>query len=58
MRMQRRVLGVLFAALTAGFAGVAAAAIAAHAGARGWVIGLAAAALAVWMAELSYRALR
>ena len=54
---QRRALGALFLLLAVGFVGVAAAAIAAHAGARSWVIALAAAALALWLLGLAVRAL-
>ena len=54
---QRRALGALFLLLAVGFAGVAAAAIAARAGARSWVIALAAAALALWLLGLAVRAL-
>jgi hypothetical protein len=51
--MQRRALGVLFLVLTLVFGAVAVAA-----GAAGqWVIAAAAAALAVWMAGLAFRAL-
>jgi hypothetical protein len=50
----RRALGALFAVLALAFAGIAAAA-----GAAGqWVILVASAALAVWMAGLALRALR
>ena len=58
MPSQRRALGALFAFLALGFAGIASAAIAASAGARSWVVGAAAAAIAVWMASLAFRALR
>lgn len=56
---QRRALGALFALLAVGFAGIAFAAAygASNAGA-GWVIALAAVALAVWLASLAFRALR
>jgi hypothetical protein len=51
--MQHRALGVLFLVLALVFGGVAVAA-----GAAGqWVIAAAAAALAVWMAGLAFRAL-
>jgi hypothetical protein len=51
---QRRALGALFVVLALAFAGIAAAA-----GAAGqWVILVAAAALALWMAGLALRALR
>jgi hypothetical protein len=56
---QRRVLGALFLLLALGMAGIAfAAAYGAHNAAAGWVIALAAAALAVWLASLALRALR
>ena len=51
---QRRALGALFAVLALAFGGIAVAA-----GAAGqWVILVAAAALALWMAGLALRALR
>jgi hypothetical protein len=51
---QRRALGALFAAIALAFGGIAAAA-----GTAGqWVIVVAAAALALWMAGLAVRALR
>jgi hypothetical protein len=56
---QRRALGALFLLLAIGLAGVA---FAAGNGAGGqfgrWVIVLAAAALAVWLASMAVRALR
>jgi hypothetical protein len=56
---QRRALGALFLLLASGFAGVA---YAAGDGAGGdvgrWVIVVAAAALAVWLATMAVRALR
>jgi hypothetical protein len=56
---QRRALGALFALLAIGFAGIA---FAAGYGARnvgaGWVIAVAAVALAFWFASMAYRALR
>ena len=55
---QRRVLGALFLLLAAAFAGIAFASIRAQAGARSWVVGFAAAALALWLGGLSLRALR
>jgi hypothetical protein len=56
---QRRALGALFALLAIGFAGIAFAAVdAARSVAAGWIIALAAAALAVWLASLAYKALR
>jgi len=51
---QRRALGVLFAALTLIFGGIAVA----GAAAGRWVIAAAAAALAVWMAGLALGGLR
>ena len=54
---QRRALGALFLLLAVAFAGVAVAAIAARAGTRSWVIGLAAAALALWLLGLAVRSL-
>ena len=51
---RRRSLGLLFALLAVGF--VALTAYAAVAGV--WVIAVAAGALAAWMAELAFRALR
>jgi hypothetical protein len=53
--VQRRLLGLLFAALAAGLGLVAV--FSALAGGRAWVIAVAAAALAVWMGDLSRRAL-
>jgi hypothetical protein len=58
MPSQRRALGALFGFLALGFAGIAAAAIASGSGARAWVVGLAAAAIGVWLASLAVRALR
>ena len=58
MPSQRRALGALFAFLAVGFAGIASAAIASGSGARAWVVGLAAAAIGVWLASLAVRALR
>jgi hypothetical protein len=56
---QRRALGALFALLAIGFAGMAfAAAYGASNVGAGWVIALAAVALAVWFASMAYRALR
>jgi hypothetical protein len=56
---QRPALGTLFAFLSLAFAGVA---FAAGYGAGGevgrWIVALAAAALAVWLATMSFRALR
>jgi hypothetical protein len=54
--MQRRALGALFAVLAAGLGAIAV--YSALSGGRAWVLGVAAAALAVWMAGLALRALR
>jgi hypothetical protein len=54
--VRRKPLAVLFLALAAGFAAIAI--FAATAGGGAWVIAVAAAALAVWMGELAYRAFR
>ena len=56
---QRRALGALFFLLAVGFAGIAFAAAygARHVGA-GWIIAVAAAALAFWFAGMAFRALR
>jgi hypothetical protein len=53
--VQRNLLGVLFAALAIGLAFIAV--YSARAGGGVWVIALAAAALALWMADLARRAL-
>jgi hypothetical protein len=56
---QRPALGALFALLAFAFAGVAFAAGYGAGGTLGrWVIALAAAVLAVWLASLAFRALR
>ena len=55
-RPSRPSLGILFALIAAGFAGVAVAA--ALAGGAAWVIAVAAGLLALWMGELSFRAFR
>ena len=55
LRVQRNLLGVLFAALAAGLGLIAV--YSALAGGGAWVIALAAAALALWMADLARRAL-
>ena len=56
---QRRALGALFALLAIGFGGIAfAAAYGARNAAAGWVIALAAVALALWLASMAYKALR
>jgi hypothetical protein len=54
--VQRRLLGLLFAALATGFALIAV--FSALQGGRALVIALAAAALAFWMGGLARRALR
>jgi len=54
---QRRALGALFLVLALGMAGIAFAAASSNVGA-GWVIAVAAGALAVWLASMAYRALR
>ena len=53
--MQRRLLGLLFAALSVGLGLIAL--FSALEGGGAWVIALAAAALAVWLADLARRAL-
>ena len=55
-REPRQPLGALFLLIAICLAGVAFAA--ARAGGGAWVIALGAGVLAVWMAELAYRALR
>ena len=54
--MQRRALGVLFLAIA--LALLAVAVWSAAEGGRAWVVALAAAALALWLGSLSFRALR
>ena len=54
--VRRRPLGALFLMLAALFAGIGF--VAAVEGGRAWVVAIAAAALAVWMAEMALRALR
>jgi hypothetical protein len=49
-------LGVLFSVLTCGFVGIAIAG--AIAGGRGWVIAVAAGAIAAWMGSFAAAALR
>jgi hypothetical protein len=57
--VQRRALGILFATLAAVFAATAVWAIlSAGNGAKGWVVALAAVALAAWLASLSVSAFR
>jgi hypothetical protein len=53
--VQRRLLGLLFALLALGLGLIAV--YSAFAGGRAWVVAVAAAALAVWMADLARRAL-
>ena len=53
--LQRRALGLLFLALAAGLAAVAV--LSALEGGRAWVVALAAGALALWLGDLSRRAL-
>jgi hypothetical protein len=54
--MQHRALGLLFSVLAAAFVLVAVAATG-H-GARGWIIAVAALALAVWMGSMALSAFR
>jgi len=54
--VQRRALGLLFAALALGLGAVGV--LSALAGGRAWVVALAAVGLAVWLADLARRALR
>jgi hypothetical protein len=53
--VQRRLLGLLFAVLSAGLGLIAV--FSALEGGRAWVIALAAAVLAIWMGDLARRAL-
>jgi hypothetical protein len=53
--VHRRALGVLFAVLAAGLGLIAV--LSALEGGRAWVVALAAATIALWMAGLAYRAL-
>ena len=55
-RPRRPSLGALFVLLATGFAGIAV--YAAQAGGQAWVVAVAAAVLALWLAELAFRALR
>jgi hypothetical protein len=58
-RVQRRALGILFAGLAVVLAATAAAAlIGAGGSAKRWVVGIAAVALAGWLASLAAAALR
>ena len=57
--MQRRALGVLFCVLAAGLIAVAVAALVGAGGeARGWIIAIAALALAGWLGSAGLSALR
>jgi hypothetical protein len=57
--VQRRVLGVLFCALAAALIATAVAALAGAGGqARGWIVAIAALALAGWLGSLGLSALR
>ena len=52
--MQRRALGILFATIAAVFAATAVwAVISAGSSAKGWVVGVAAFALAAWLGSLA-----
>jgi hypothetical protein len=51
-------MSALFFVLAASFAGVAFGSIRSAAGAGGWIVGLAAAVLALWLAGLAVRSLR
>jgi hypothetical protein len=55
-RGRRPSLGALFILLGAGFAGIAV--FAATEGGGAWVVALAAGVIALWLAELAFRALR
>jgi hypothetical protein len=57
--VQRRALGLLFTGLAVVLVAVAAAALAgAHDTARGWIVAVAALAVAGWLASLAWGALR
>jgi hypothetical protein len=57
--VQRRALGVLFCALAAGLIALAVAALVGAAGeARGWIVAIAALALAAWLGSVGLSALR
>jgi hypothetical protein len=57
--VQRRVLGVLFCALAAALIATAVAALVGAGGqARGWIVAIAALALAGWLGSLGLSALR
>jgi hypothetical protein len=55
---QRRALGALFLVLALIFAGIAAAAVRARAGAGPWLIAVAAAVIALWLGGLALRSWR
>jgi hypothetical protein len=54
--VQRRALGLLFAALALGLGAVGV--LSASAGGRAWIIAFAAIALSLWMADMARRAFR
>jgi hypothetical protein len=54
--VQRHVIGVLFAGIAVVLGGVAVAGV--REGGRAWILAVAAAVLAVWMADLARRAWR
>ena len=57
--MQRRALGILFCAIAAALVAVAAAAlIGAGSEARGWIVAIAALAIAGWLGSVGVSALR
>jgi hypothetical protein len=57
--VQRRALGVLFALLALALAGIAfASANGANGSAGRWIVAVAAAAIALWLASLAWRGLR
>ena len=53
--MQRRALGLLFAALAVGLGAIGV--VSALAGGRAWVVAVAALGLALWMADVARRTL-
>ncbi len=57
-RVQQRALGLLFAILATVLAAVGAAALVGGGGAARWVVGVAALAIAAWLASLAVGALR
>ena len=57
--MQRRALGVLFCALAAALVALAVAALVGAGGeARGWIVAIAALAIAAWLGSVGLSALR